>query len=45
MSGQLVNRRSFDEDTAPCFGMNKSYFMLGLKSAGMFLLVFHNSCN
>ena len=30
-----------DDSTKPwVFGMNKSYFLLGVKSAGMFLLVF-----
>ena len=42
MSGQhWLTGEVLDEDTAPwVLGMNKSYFMLGMKSAGMFLLVF-----
>lgn len=42
MAGQhWLTGEVLDEDTAPwILGINKSYFMLGLKSAGMFLLVF-----
>ena len=32
---------TIDENTQPwILGVNKSYFLLGIKSAGMFLLVF-----
>ena len=32
---------TLDENTTPwVLGVNKSYFMLGIKSAGMFLLLF-----
>ena len=36
LTGEVI-----DENTTPwILGMNKSYFLLGLKSAGIFLLVF-----
>ena len=41
MSEHWLTGEVLDEDSAPwVLGMSKSYFMLGIKSAGMFLLVF-----